>query len=316
MPVNRDKIDRWKEDVFASVDLYNNWFLMAAPKAFRDSRAAATTRVEESIRLSDDLGTITPELLKSHPEVLQPLRMAACPPIARDRLIGLAHAGKNLVKVMEEEKKLPPRMAVADLDRHLIRIAEILIRMLDRDIFPWIESKAEPSEGERFRASTIVADRLCGAVSDLIIRNAREQRQFALIAEYLNAKGYRKEQSPGKRWTEMDPGTFSFRKIVVVGNAETVNIPIDVVIQPIHFRSSGLPLLIEAKSAGDFMNTNKRRKEEAKKVRQLRETYGDEVEFILFLCGYFDASYPGYSASDGIDWIWEHRIEDMDQLGI
>ena len=35
------------------------------------------------------------------------------------------------------------------------------------------------------------------------------------------------------------------------------------------------------------------------------------VQFVLFLCGYFDTGYLGYEAAEGIDWIWEHRIEDM-----
>ena len=29
------------------------------------------------------------------------------------------------------------------------------------------------------------------------------------------------------------------------------------------------------------------------------------------MCGYFDAAYLGYEAAEGIDWIWEHRIEDL-----
>jgi len=89
-----------------------------------------------------------------------------------------------------------------------------------------------------------------------------------------------------------------------------------VVIQRKPPRPSGLPILIEAKSAGDFTNTNNRRKEEAVKIAQLQQTYGKDVEFILFLCGYFDGGYLGYEAAQGIDWIWEHRISDFDQLGI
>ena len=77
-----------------------------------------------------------------------------------------------------------------------------------------------------------------------------------------------------------------------------------------------MPILIEAKSAGDFTNVNKRRKEEATKIRQLRGTNGDATQFLLFLCGYFDSGYLGYEAAEGIDWIWEHRIEDLDKLGL
>ena len=47
-----------------------------------------------------------------------------------------------------------------------------------------------------------------------------------------------------------------------------------------------------------------------------RQTYGQDVKFIFFLCGYFDSGYLGYEAAEGIDWIWEHRLSDLDLLGI
>lgn len=95
-----------------------------------------------------------------------------------------------------------------------------------------------------------------------------------------------------------------------------MNVPVDVIIQPHRLHTNRLPILIEAKSAGDFTNTNKRRKEEATKVNQLRARYGTDLQIVLFLCGYFDAGYLGYEAAEGIDWIWEHRIEDMQQFGV
>ena len=60
----------------------------------------------------------------------------------------------------------------------------------------------------------------------------------------------------------------------------------------------------------------KRRKEEAQKTRQLRAEYGHEIQFILFLCGYFDTPYLGYEAAEGIDWVWEHRIDDLSGFGL
>lgn len=208
-------------------------------------------------------------------------------------------------------------MPAAILEENLTRIADVIARMLDVDIFPWITTKQHPTEEERYRASTIVADRLCGAVSYPIVRNAQEKRQLDMIGEYLQARGYRlKPHSASKPLNQMEPGTFAFRMIVVVNTQRKVNIPIDVVIQRKNPKPSGLPILIEAKSAGDFTNTNKRRKEEATKIHQLHAAYGKDVEFILFLCGYFDSGYLGYEAAEGIDWIWEHRISDLDQLGI
>lgn len=118
----------------------------------------------------------------------------------------------------------------------------------------------------------------------------------------------------------METGTFSFHTNVPVliaeGTDEKINIPVDVVILPLNAKSGDLPVLIEAKSAGDFTNVNKRRKEEATKMQQLKNTYGAAVSYSLFLCGYFDSGYLGYEAAEGIDWIWEHRISDLNQLDI
>jgi type II restriction enzyme len=100
------------------------------------------------------------------------------------------------------------------------------------------------------------------------------------------------------------------------GGTSTVNIPVDTAVMPLSSKPGDLPFMIEAKSAGDFTNTNKRRKEEAQKVNQLRHTHGNNVRFMLFLCGYFDSGYLGYEAAEGIDWVWEHRIDDLAQFGV
>ena len=314
MPVNADKPHLWKQDIAASVDLFNTWFMKFAPKAYRNTRLKVTRQVENALLLTDDLRGLNVALLQSQPQILPTLRMCTCPPLARDRLIGLARVSKALVDTMEAGS-LPPRLSPALLAENLALLVRTISRMLDRDILPWIAARRPASDVERHRASTIVADRLCGSVSDPIVRNAQEKRQLALIADYLRKKGYR-QQSPqtGRPLTDMEPGTFAFRVNLLVG--EAIKIPIDVVIQPKVVRTGRLPILIEAKSAGDFTNVNKRRKEEAAKMHQLRKTYGEQVEFILFLCGYFDSGYLGYEAAEGIDWIWEHRLDDLAQLGI
>ena len=116
----------------------------------------------------------------------------------------------------------------------------------------------------------------------------------------------------------MPIGSFSFRTNVhgLKDDDHTVNIPIDAIIRPQESKLGDMPFMVEAKSAGDFTNTNKRRKEEATKVNQLRRQHGNEVQFILFLCGYFDSGYLGYEAAEKIDWVWEHRIDDFIEFGI
>ena len=299
--------------------MYNEWFMRFAPEAYRTTRVQTTKDVKAALKATNNLRDIGVSLLKTNPAVLSTLRMSACPPLAVDRLIGLAGVSKNLVKVMNKGK-LPPRMLRRELDSDLEKIGETIEKMADPDIFVWLEGDGSPSEQELYRAATIVADRLCGAVATPIIRNAQEKRQLAVIGDWLTGIGYvNLPAGEGTKYDEMRPGTFSFRLNVPVeqeGTGKSINIPVDAVVMPRSARAGELPLLIEAKSAGDFTNVNKRRKEEATKMNQLRRTYGQDVRFILFLCGYFDSGYLGYEAAEGIDWVWEHRIDDLEEFGL
>lgn len=320
MPVNLDKPLNWKADIALSVDMYNAWFMEFAPSAFRTTRNQTTVDVEAALKASGNLTNIKPSLLRAHPEILPTLRMSTCPPLAVDRLIGLAGVSSSLVRCMEQEGKLPLRMSIGEASAQLTKIAAIIERLADPDIFVWIKRETPATEVETHRAATIVADRLCGAVANPIIRNAQEKRQLAAIKAWLEAKGYTQlKLGEGIKFSAMEPGTFSFRMNVPVklpGGLTSVNIPIDACIMPLTSKKGEMPLLFEAKSAGDFTNTNKRRKEEAVKMSQLRTTYGQTVRFNLFLCGYFDSGYLGYEAAEGIDWVWEHRIDDLNQFGL
>ena len=320
MAVNRDHPDRWKIDIAKSVDMYNDWFIRFAPKAYRTTRVQTTRDVEATLRATAYLSRINVELLKANPAVLPTLRMSACPPLAADRLIGLAGVPPNLIRAMEKNGRLPSRMLQPELDKALSRIVSVVQRMADPDIFVWLESERTPSEKELYRAATIIADRLCGAVANPIIRNAQETRQLAAIEEWLGQQGYTNlPAGEGVKYDSLPPGTFSFRLNVPAkqeGTSKPVNISVDVVIMPKTARNEDLPLLVEAKSAGDFTNVNKRRKEEAAKMSQLRYTYGHTIQYVLFLCGYFDSGYLGYEAAEGIDWVWEHRVEDLKEFGL
>lgn len=323
MPVNLDKPHLWKADIARSVDMYNDWFMNFAPTAFRETRIQTTQDVEATLKSTENLTNIRPEILRQWPEVLPTLRMSTCPPLAVDRLIGLAGVPDSIVKRMEKEKRLPVRMTAANIDRELVKIAAVIERLADPDIFVWIKRCDSATEAEIHRAATIVADRLCGSVANPIIRNAQEQRQLAYIGQWLEARGYTKlSDRSNVTFDTMPPGTYSFRMNVPVtkgeGGEESINIPVDAVVMRKTAAKGDYPLLIEAKSAGDFANTNKRRKEEAQKVNQLRATYGHirPIEFILFLCGYFDSGYLGYEAAEGIDWVWEHRIADLQEFGL
>ena len=100
MPVNADKPHLWKADTRASVDQFNRWFMKFAPKAYRGTRKKTIIQVDRGLKQTDDLTTITPGVIKTNPAILPTLRMSTCPPLARDRLVGLDDSSKNVVETL------------------------------------------------------------------------------------------------------------------------------------------------------------------------------------------------------------------------
>ena len=314
--INNRAIERWKADSAASVDFYNAWFLNFAPPSFRAAREEAVRKVERAFRLTKNGRQLDAATLLAHPQILAVARQLTCPPLARDRLSGLSGVSSAFLKRCEESNGASLRPA----DRPRMQAAlNVIAKMLDRDILTWLsDQEGEPSAQRRNRAALVIADRLCGALADPILRNAQEKRQLAALSAWLVAHEYR-EISP-KSYLDLVPGQFAIHVNMPcrmsVESTETVNVSVDMAVLPKSAVKGNVPILFEAKSAGDFTNVNKRRKEEAIKMEQLRGQYGDSIRYILFLCGYFDATYLGYEASEGIDWIWEHRSSDMEALGL
>jgi hypothetical protein len=317
MAINAEKRHLWAGDTRASVELYNNWYMDFAPEVAKREWQRATAEVLSVLDRLDNLRGLRPEHILNDPSVLPVLRMCTAPPIAVDRLVGLSGASKSLVMSLEEGR-LPDRMPRAQVRQHLDAVSATLGRMFDPGLFTWLASGNAPTAEERLRAAAVVADRLSSSRANPAIRNEQEARQLRVLSGWLEARGYRIQAHPaGTPVERMATGTYTFRLTVAAGPRHaTVNIPVDCVIQPLNPRPSRLPVLVEAKSAGDFTNVNKRRKEEASKMHQLQERYGRDVEYILLLGGYFDSGYLAYEAEAGIDWVWEHRIDDFAQIGL
>lgn len=183
MVINSEKPKLWKKDILASVDLYNQWFIEFAPRTYRTERGKATKRVLELFHKTENLQTINESTIMQNPDIITALRMSTCPPIARDRLVGLSNVEKSLIATFESNK-LPSRMNEKILKKRIQAIVNTIATLLDVDLFPWIAKKAAPSEEELNRSAMVVADRLCGANSDPIIRNAQEARQLSKLSEF------------------------------------------------------------------------------------------------------------------------------------
>ncbi|MDR0514158.1 MAG: XamI family restriction endonuclease [Coriobacteriaceae bacterium] len=321
MGINNDKPHLWKSDIDSSIDYYNRWFMEFAPAVFRDTRVKTTLRVNETLELTDNLISLSPAMLLENPWILPILRMSTCPPLARDRLSGLAGVSRTLISGMEEKGNphLPKSVSTKQLYGDMGRIVDIINNLIDPDIFTWFDDQANYGAEDVWRAASVVADRLCGSDTNPIIRNEQERRQLTLVKGFLEAKGYHPAKpQPGSTFKDLPPGKFSFH-LNVPGKLENdtdINIPVDIVVKRKNRNNDEFPLLIEAKSAGDYANVNKRRKEEANKLANLRRAYGKEVRLNLLLCGYFDPGYLGYVAAEGCDWVWEHRLSDLEQFGL
>ena len=191
---NKFRTDLWKEDSIHSVDFYNQWFMESAPEAYRVARAGVVSRVILTLKGLNYLYGINLNRVIDNPQFLSVLRACTAPPIAVDRLAGLSGTTKTLIKTLEKGK-LPSRMDKSAIEESVARILNIVNRLLDFEIFPWLRNGNTPSAQMLNRSSAIIADRISGTLADPMIRNSQEARQFKAIDEFLQNLGYIKVNS-------------------------------------------------------------------------------------------------------------------------
>jgi XamI restriction endonuclease len=296
----------WQPDIDRSVEDYDEWYLGESPGMFAEARGRAVVEVKEAMRLTNDFREFGTDALMARPGILFVARMCVSPPMARDRFVGFSGANKSLVTTMERDGIIPAR--TRKLGMQLRTMCDFLRPLLDPEIFCWLAASRGPTVEERDKALLIIGERLASAFYLPVLRNAQEARQKQLMRACLDGEGFEESTHPP---FEMPPGTFRFgRNVRVVReDGEPQNLPVDCVVSPFE---SALPLAcVELKSAGDFTNVNKRRKEESDKHDALKRAHGDRVVFLLQLFGYFGRPYLGFEAAAGIDWAWDHRLSDL-----
>lgn len=294
----------WIPDIETSVEQYNAWYRAEAPKLYAAAFKQASEAAAGAFDITNAFADFDVARLRAHPQILAVARQAVAPPMARDRMVTLSKVDKTLVKRMEAGG-FPRR--VDDLSGQLARIVETVTTTLDPQLFDFVGVGREPTHVDLAGALAVVSDRLARALADPTIRNQQEHRQKELMGAFLGGLGFQLTAEPS--WS-MSPETFVMGRNIPVTkeSGRQVALPVDCLICP----QSSRPLLaIEMKSAGDFTNVNKRRKEEATKHEDLKRTYRDDVTMLLQLFGYFDLGYLAYEAGAGIDWAWDHRLDDL-----
>lgn len=296
----------WDPDIAQSVAEYDDWYLSESPGMFAAARGRAVVEAAKAMDATADFAKFDADSLIAHPGALFVARMSVSPPMARDRFVGFSGANKSLVTTMERDGVIPAKARRVQMQLQVM--CEFLAPLLDPGLFCWLAENRSPTAAERDKALLVIGERLASAFYLPTLRNAQEARQKEAMRAYLEGEGF--EESSAIAF-EMPPGTFGFgRNVRVVReDGEPQNLPVDCVVSPL---DASLPLAcVELKSAGDFTNVNKRRKEESDKHDALTRTHGERAVFLLQLFGYFGRSYLGFEASAGIDWAWDHRLSDL-----
>lgn len=318
MSINADKPHLWKADAARSIEWYNAWFARAAPQAYQDARLRTATQVEAALEATGNLTRITADVLRQQPRLVSLLRLTTTPPLSREHLSGLTQVPLSLLTTMERDGQIPPHLVESVVDADLQRLGAALTQLADRDICPWLQHGAPLTPAQVHRAAMIIADRLCVATADGVVREAHKQRQVTTLAHWLERRGYTRVETTRRLGLDhLRPATFAAQLNLPVlreGSSIQGAIAIDVALMPAQAQMGDLPVLLDARVAADAGHAHKKRAENAAAIAALRGSYGRNLRLILVLCGYFDSGYLGHAAAEGIDWVWEHRLDDLAQL--
>ena len=213
----------------------------------------------------------------------------------------------------ESGKKIPETLAVA--------AEKILLKELDQSIANWILEGATPSEEEFKRTLWIASDRILRRSTSTDLRYKHEPRQLEKLEKFLKGYGYSSMEGAEIKDLRygMQGGTYAFRVSVegMTSDGLSLKQTVDALIKPFSISKNLLPIFLEAKSMTDEVNPNKRQKEEAQKVESARRRWQEKSErlnFILLLGGTVPRRYLEVEAGSDLDWIWEHRVEDLGVL--
>ena len=306
----------WEQDIQESVAEYNDWYLRYTVEAYRRARVEASQLVEKTLTVTDNLRNLEFRTLWSHPEIIRGLRMTSSPTWAVDRLIGISAAPPALVRAMENNRTGSTKAETAP--PLIEKIIATIKAGCDPNLLPWLDRTEPPTQPELERAKTLMIDRLALSIANPDIRNAQEFRQLDVLKTWLAERGYEPDEDTERPYDEMKAGTYRVH-MNARGKREdgsSVRVSVDMAIMPLAAQTGDLPIMLECKSAGDFTNVNKRRKEEADKHANLVREHGESLQYALYLSGYFDTNYLEYERAAGIAWVWHHRINDLDILGL
>lgn len=311
--MNADKSNIWQLDIEQSSSMMVEWLHTSAKEIISNLRSQEVAKISKLILELDGRIELS-ELILQNPTVLMILRALTIRDIGMSQFSTFTGYGGTLIKRIEMGETIPER-------EFALKAASILANEMDYTLVPWLNEKRLPDNTEVNRAAIIALDRILRRTLSTKMRYKHEPRQLGKLEEYLVRRGYSKIDRSVVRQSliEMPNGTFSFG-VNVEGkrpDGEVLKQQVDALIKPFSKSIGLLPIFLEAKSMSDTVNPNKRQKEEFAKVLNVRNKWqqgSNYLFFILLLGGTVPYRYLENEAGFGLDWIWEHRIEDLDKL--
>lgn len=308
--MNSKSPESWEADRVLAKEEIINWLAEATSTAH--SRSIIETKITESFALLESSQDLFAAII-AKPSILTALRALTRRDIGTSQIATFLGVGTSMFEAIEREEK--PVKQIAS------KVEELLRKELDESLAPWILEARKPTDAERTRSVIVAADRILRRSTSTELRYKHEPRQLGKLENFLKRCGYSEVQ--GTNITDprrdMKQGTFAFRVNIDGTTVDGVTLKqnVDTLIMPTSKSGNFLPIFLEAKSMTDEVNPNKRQKEEAQKVDNVRrrwQTSDEKLNFVLLLGGTVPRRYLEVEAGSGLDWIWEHRVQDLSAL--
>lgn len=287
-----------------------NWLAITA--STRNSRSLIESEISLRLNKLVSLNSIEKSILLDQ-KILTSLRSLTRRDIGTSQIATFLGVGTSMYEAIERGDK--------SVESILPNLVSLLEKELDESLANWIIEKRNPCQDELSRSVIVAADRILRRSTATELRYKHEPRQLDKLKNFLQSKNYVEVISTGiaDPRDDMEPGTYAFRVNIDGTTIDGVTLKqnVDTLIMPISKSKNVLPIFLEAKSMTDEVNPNKRQKEEAQKVDNVRRKWqkpGERLNFVLLLGGTVPRRYLEVEAGSGLDWIWEHRIQDLDGL--
>jgi hypothetical protein len=185
-------------------------------------------------------------------------------------------------------------------------VCAVLSQLLDRELFGWLDQGRPAATTERRFAATLVADRRCEAIGEQILRQAERQRQAGALMRWLDKAGYQDHPGPP---TELPRGGYLVGPVGVEGINVLGERLVNAVIRPASGAGNGRLVVVKAVPRTAASSASGTTSAHAAQLRTNRVV-------TVLLIGVADRKFLHQVASAGLDWVWEHRLDDLSLVGL